>query len=270
MGRSAKNDMKYALLLKDDISLLTWLFVSSAPDAETATDAIGLWVSIFRSMDWIVSGQGSHFTATVMHLIADDYCIPQHFTTAYCPWANCTIERLCKEVLRTAKSLLSEWKLPPTHWPSVSNCIQLVINNSPLELLGRGQNSATWRTPLRVFTETQPRPVMIRLVPLTHLSEHEAMYSAIAREVAKLASLHTALNEMHQAVAAGNKKRRTRAQKTHNVLTRVVPVNFTIGDYVMIRSTRGRQHKRTSRWISPMRIIATRSHLVYEVENLGN
>lgn len=268
MGPSTKDELKYILILKDDLTSFTWLFASSSPDAETATNAIARWISTFGSMDWLVSDQGSHFTANVTKQLANEAHVRQHFTTAYCPWANGTIERLCKEVLRTARALLSEWRMPPTQWPSIVNCMQLIINQSPLERLGQDHGASTWRTPLQVFTGREPRLMLVRPEPISELSRHEPMEVAKAREVAKLQLLHTAMNDMHRTVAVGNEKRRTQAQRRHNALTRVTPVNFAIGDYVMVRSTRGRQHKLSSRWVGPMRIVEARSDLVYEVENL--
>jgi hypothetical protein len=36
-----------------------------------------------------------------------------HFTTAYTPWANGTVERVGREVLRATRALLSEYRTAP-------------------------------------------------------------------------------------------------------------------------------------------------------------
>lgn len=73
---------------------------------------------------------------------------------------------------------------------------------------------------------------------------------------------------MHREAAEGNVRQRTHAQKVHDALTKVTHVNFLIGDFVMVCSTRGCPHNLASKLIGPIRIIAARSELAYEVEIL--
>lgn len=40
--------------------------------------------------------------------IAAEAPIRQHFTTAYCPWENVTVERFSRKILRIGKALLSD------------------------------------------------------------------------------------------------------------------------------------------------------------------
>lgn len=49
-----------------------------------------------------------HFTASITQNLVKDRGENRHFTTAYCPWANCTAERLRKEVIRAVKACSSE------------------------------------------------------------------------------------------------------------------------------------------------------------------
>jgi hypothetical protein len=78
-----------------------------------------------------VSDQGSHSknrtVAAVRRALRSQY----HFSTAYSPWTNCTVERACKEVLRAARALLSEFRLRPIQWPAVTQIIQAILNSSP-------------------------------------------------------------------------------------------------------------------------------------------
>lgn len=267
MGPS-ENNFKYVLLMKDDLSSFVQIFPAETPDAETAACSIAKWISTFGGMDWLVSDRGSHFTASLVAHLTEQARVRHHFTTAYCPWANGTVERLCKETIRTAKALLSEWKLSPTKWPTVLNSIQLIVNQSPLEKLGRNGNSPTWRTPLEVFTGRKPQPMLNQLTPTHELAKHTPIEAARAREISKLPDLQIALQEMHRAVAEGNEKRRTQAQRSHNAKTRVTPVNFDVGDFVLIRSKKAKTHKLTSGWSGPMRILRALSDLVFVVESL--
>lgn len=73
---------------------------------EGAVDAIATWIATFRVMDWFVSDQGLHFKNDLFRLLASELKISHHFTTGYSPWANGTIELVCREVMRACKALL--------------------------------------------------------------------------------------------------------------------------------------------------------------------
>lgn len=204
-----------------------------------------------------------------MQQLTEEARVKHHFTTAYCPWANGTIERLCKEVIRASRALLSEWQMPPTQWPHILNCVQCVLNQSPLERLGKDPDSSSWPSPLQVFTGRKPDRLLLRPEVTSPVATHQPIDAARAREVARLPQLQAALDDMHRDVARGNERRRSQAQIRQNARTRVTPVNFAIGDYVMTRAARGKRHKLTSNWLGPMRVVATRSDLVFDVENLS-
>jgi hypothetical protein len=68
-----------------------------------------------------------------------------NFTTAYSPWANGTVEAVCKQAIRAARAMLSEMRLAPQEWPCVLPAIQAVLNNSP-------SSHRAGQTPLTDFT----------------------------------------------------------------------------------------------------------------------
>lgn len=53
-----------------------------------------------------------------------------HFCTSYCPWTNGTMQRMCKEAIRAARSLLLEWRLNGNERLSVFHYIQSVIGQT--------------------------------------------------------------------------------------------------------------------------------------------
>lgn len=86
--------------------------------------------------------------------------IRHHFTTAYCPWANGTIERLCKKTLRNVHALLSERKMPTTGWPSIVDTLQKAIYQSPLQRLGKNKDGRV-RSAMELFTELNPSSLLL-------------------------------------------------------------------------------------------------------------
>jgi hypothetical protein len=89
------------------------------------------WFAAFGVAQQWVSDQGSHFKNTVMADIQKQLGTNHHFTTAYSPWANGTVEAVCKQTIRAARAMLSSGThLAPQEWPCVLPAIQAVLNNS--------------------------------------------------------------------------------------------------------------------------------------------
>lgn len=102
-------------------------------DSDEAITVLSKWIAVFCFMNWLLSDQGPHSSASLMENLTSMAHIKHHFTTAYCPWATRTIERLCKEVLRAVRALLLELKLSPLQWPAMVKCIQCILNQFPVE-----------------------------------------------------------------------------------------------------------------------------------------
>lgn len=220
-------------------------------------------------MRWLLTDQGSHFKTTLMKNLTDEMQIRHHFTIAYCPWSNGTVERLCKEILRIARALLSEWKLAVGRWPAVIDAIQRVVNHSPVERLGRSANG-NMRCPMEVFSGLKPPSLIVRPLPMRTYRDMETLNAARCQSILNINDVHQALEVMHKEVFKRNQTRRTRAQLIHNAKTNVLPLNIDIGDYVMVRVSVKGNHKLQSKWKGPMRVIEARSDLVFVLEDIND
>lgn len=129
--------------------------------------------------------------------------IKHHFTAAYCPWSNGTVERVCKEVIRIARSLLSEWKLSAGQWPAILDKIQRVINHSPVERLGKDKNGNT-RCPVEVFLGIKPSQFVALPKPLRKYKDFKSTSEERCRQIIIIEKIHTALEEMHRGISHGN------------------------------------------------------------------
>jgi transposase InsO family protein len=110
MGPSTA-EYSYLLILKDDRSGYLWLVPAKAADAETTVESLASWFTTFGVVETWVSDQGSHFKNKLVDGVRCALRTRHHFTTAHSPWANGTVERACREVLRAVRALLSESKL---------------------------------------------------------------------------------------------------------------------------------------------------------------
>lgn len=202
MGKEAFGNLKYILLIKDDLSSFVWLWPTHSATGDAAVDAITTWISTFGAMEWIVSDQGPHFNCELFKGVTSDLKVNHHFTTAYSPWANGTVERVCKEVLRACQALLLEFKLSPKEWPSVTECIQSILNQSPLKRLGLRDKSdpQVYRSPLEVFTSHLPSRPLLRALPIEKYQTLPSLSIIRAQQVADIDAVQHSLEEMHRDV----------------------------------------------------------------------
>lgn len=263
MGLAEGSELQYVLVIKDDLSSYSWSLPYPTADSEAAVVGLSKWIAAFVKMVSIVTDGGSHFTASLMEVLTQDAGINHHLTTAYCPWANGTVERLCKEVLRATRALVSEWRLAPGKWTSVIECIQTVLNQSPVERLGRhSSKDDIWLLPLEVFTGMKPIRFKVRPTPLLDAESIAHLEDEYAKGLPDVNRLHVALAEIHEEVSANN------SWNMHKLQTKVFSWSFHVGEYVMIRSTTRRKHKLCSVWTRPHRIVNTKSESVFMVEDL--
>jgi hypothetical protein len=259
MGPSAAG-YKYLLIIKDDLSGYLWLVPSIAADTAATVDALSTWFAAFGIAAVWVSDQGSHFKNQVMESLRKSLRTQHHFTTAYTPWANGTVERACREVLRAARALLSEFRLPPDQWPDVARIIQSSLNNSPSPQRG---NIA----PITAFTGRNPdSPLLSLLSVLT--GQSLSLDAARALQLLKIQELRAAVDEIHKTARESADSNRA-AARAHHARPHVQHANFELGDFVLVakRAFRGGE-KLSLRWHGPHRIVSTRSEYVYDVEDL--
>lgn len=80
---------------------------SRSATAEEAAKELSRWIRVFTPMIISVSDQGSHFKKKVMEYLAENYGVLHKFVVAYESCANGTVERLCRDVLRASRALIS-------------------------------------------------------------------------------------------------------------------------------------------------------------------
>lgn len=119
MGESVGQKF-YILILRDDLSPFAWLWPFATATSDLAAEAVSTRIATFGMMDWQVSDQGSHFKSELMTAVAEELNVRHHFTTAYSPWANGSVERVCREVLWACMAVLHEFRLSPKDWPAVT------------------------------------------------------------------------------------------------------------------------------------------------------
>jgi hypothetical protein len=216
-------------------------------------------IYVFRVAQQWVSDQGSHFKNTVMADIQKQLGTNHHFTTAYSPWANGTVEAVCKQTVRAARALLSEIHLAPQEWPCVLPAIQAVLNNST-------SSHRAGQTPLTALTghaRDTPRSLNI-LHPITN---HSLSFIK-AQQLAESTKLTQQVEKLHKEVT--DKAQRRKQMVAHNANTHLVQPNFSPGDYVLRAEPKRVQHKLTLIWKCPYQVDKVFDNHTLRVNSLIN
>lgn len=164
---------------------------------------------------------------------------------AYFPWSNGTVEHVCHEVLRSCKALLSEWRLSPLDWPAVTECMQSVLNETPLKSPGTRNKTqpGVYRTPLEVFTGHMPRRPLLRALPARTFPDPVLKEAIQARQILNVEKRQATMSDMHRKVSERRLDARLEQIQKHNEKIKVKKATFVVGGFVLVRYTKPRRHK---------------------------
>lgn len=197
MGKSTTSE-EYVLVIKDDASKFVWLISCHTADGKATYTHLLDWFANFGVFRTWVSDQGTHFKNKVIEALQHALGAHHHFTTARCPWANGTVEVVMREVLRSYRALLLEWRLQPSDWPRIIKIVQMLLNHSPSPSLG-GAAPITAMTGLKAMSpmDTFTVPGEIKVTTLTDIR---------AKQQTNFDNLQRALDNMHRQMKAANER----------------------------------------------------------------
>jgi Integrase core domain len=235
MGPSV-DDAKYVLIVKDDYSNYVWLKQCKNADADSAAAVLIEWLAAFAVAQQWVSDQGSHFKNAVMADIQNRLGTNHHFTTAYSPWANGTVEAVCKQTIRAARAMLSDMHLAPPERPCVLHAIQAVLNNSP-------SSRRAGQTPFTDFNG-HARDIPLSLTILYPISNRSLTFIE-AQQLAESTKLTQQFEQLYKEVT-GKASRQCRQQmETHNANIHLIQSSFSRDGYVLRAELKRVQHELT-------------------------
>ena len=186
------------------------------------------WFASFGTVHTWVSDKGTHFVNDTISEIAHLTKTHHHFTLAYCPWTNGTVEVVCRELLRATRAILHEFQLPATMWRTTISMVQGALNNCKLKSLNN-------KCPLELFTgHRQYSPVTAIATKVKGATVVHSLSDTRLDGIMKTLSMHDKLEDMHRDIEKSTSRRRKNAIEAHNRRTNIRPVNFTTGDYVLL------------------------------------
>ena len=283
IGKPAKDsdhEYQYVLVLKDEYSGFVDLVPCKSPNSTEAADAISWWIAHSTKPEWLISDNGTHFKCKILEQLAKYFDCKHHFTLAYCPWSNGTVERVNRDVKALIKIIGRECKSPVAReWPHILPAVMSTLNNTPSERLDG-------LSPKEVFMGL-PRYNPFTVLYSPHVSEvlNLPLDNKVIRK--QFDELRKHLDEIHRRVDISKEKRQKANQKAsikHNVRLqraselgkRVADLTIddllpklAIGELVMMAVPKTtKQHKLVGVWRGPYRVINTVTDYIYEVEHL--
>ncbi|KAF0731194.1 hypothetical protein Ae201684_011457 [Aphanomyces euteiches] len=236
---TATNGWQKILVIKDDMSGFVRLWPSETSDATATANGLLDWFTTFGYVHTWVSDSGSHFKNEVIDKLRKAAGAHHHFATAYCPWANGTVEVVNRLILRVVKTLTSELKLRSTDWHLVLALVQGALNHMPSDRL----NGVA---PVTAFTG---------LPATTPLS---AFVNPITKEVTDIdcmEELQEAMNQLHRDLASTSAKKRRQARERQAKKKAVQLQTFSVGDFVLVAHVTRHANKLTLHWRGPSKIV---------------
>jgi hypothetical protein len=252
------------LVIKDDFTGFCELVPSDSASALVTANAISQWIARFGCPKFLVSDQGSHFVNQLITELTDLRKVKIHFTVAYSPQSNGTVEKLNSTVVVLFRALVSEFRLDVSQWPSLLNVVQYVINQTPSARLGG-------RAPITVLTGLAAQSPLDLVV-----GKDESFISITSDQLKEETNLAIddaliALDEMHKDVVKSKEHHQAVNSRSTNKNRGGKPINFIPGDFVLAaQHAHSRQSKVHGKWSGPHVVELAISPWVYRVRNMVN
>ena len=232
MGPSSTGE-KYIVVIKDDLSTFICLVPKTNATSDLAARALRSWIRTFTGMSTWVTDQGTHFKNEVMNLLANDYHLTHHFTTAYSPYSNGTVEDVNRNFMAACLALTTEAKFGPQDWPEFVPVLESIINEAPTARLGKRSDGVS-RSPLEFMTGLKPHRSILRGDTGIHGYKSLTLNRVRAEQSLNIEKLQKDLDLMHKAVTDLMSRNRPRQINEQNKRTNNIVPNFSIGDYVLV------------------------------------
>ena len=264
----SEHEFKYLLVLKDSYSHFVDMIPCRTCSHVEVVNALLNWESTFRNIEVLVTDRGSHFKNLMMEEWAKHKRgMPDkgkhHFTFAYCPWANGSVERVNRTILDLFKVLRAEALINVDEWIYLKNHVKSVLNKTP-------STSLNGYSPLQVFTGMEHfGPLDI----IFHESEDiiQQLPPTSEEVMKKFMKLREHLEEIHKDLDVWRDKQSAKKSDRRKADHRKYGVDFDVGDFVMLAvPNRQNHHKIVAKWRGPYKVTRACSDYIYEVTNLSN
>eukprot|EP00924_Labyrinthula_sp_SR-Ha-C_P001902 augustus_masked-scaffold_30-processed-gene-2.69-mRNA-1 protein AED:0.48 eAED:0.48 QI:0/-1/0/1/-1/1/1/0/1817 len=261
------NTVGYILVVLDGCTRKTQLTFSENASSEAVVDALLKWRGDFGFNPYflLVTDNASHFANDLMEKLTRTISFEQSFSIAYAPWTNGAIETTNSIILKHMRSLISQYSLHETQWPSLIPLLNHIINNKPSDRRGGYTSNELFlfyrlETPLYL---QDPKHFSLKIEKQLKEPKDPSKLMLEADNIMKILDerCRKAYELTRIARLAENKR------KSKNI-SRVI--QFSPGDYVLVseKGTMAAQEKTRITWHGPYQVTEIVSRDIYKVESL--
>jgi hypothetical protein len=219
------------------------------------------WFKRYGPVHLWVTDQGAHFKNRAVSGVQKVWGAEHHFVTAYCPWANGSVEVVNRVLLKVLKSMLSERKLKPVEWTKVIAWVQSSLNFSPSSRLGACAAITAF------LGLSAPSPVKTPFVEYVAGDLPTVDNVSWSKEVLKnIRLLQESMDLMHKEVVQKTKRKNERERQRQ--LGKSSLPNLDVGDFVLVGRAVEVPNKLALQWRGPCRVVRAVSKWVFEVQDL--
>nr|CCA21015.1 AlNc14C109G6335 [Albugo laibachii Nc14] len=253
----------YVVVLKDGVSRFCEFISTTVANTMFTVNSLLDWFKRYGVVLLWVSDQGSHYKNEVMKKLRKLLGLQHHFVTAYCPWANGSVEVLNRKLLKAMRSLLSEKRQPIGQWPRFFSLCQSSINHLPSSRIGGV-------APLTAFTALPPRDhISVIYQPaglpgLSSFTEHDIN----EQQKIHMKNLQQTIDALHKQVSKTAKKKNEAARRRHEQKHGVHTVNIEFGDFDLSGDVTQRDSNVILHWKGPYRVVVTINGWTYDIQEL--
>ena len=264
----------YLLVICDDLSRKVELIPTDRATMEVVVDSLLWWRSRYGFVDQMIlmTDNGSHFAGRLVRELSENLVFAHRFSVAYSPWTNGSAESVNVIILKTLKSLISQYKVRNQDWTSLVPLIQCHLNHR--------RSAATGLTPNETFMGVRDTPVLIAPKAECRCSSEQypivlkgrLLYPNDPDKVKELA--HTIGNELRNVwERTYNVKEKIRMDHLRRMEKRLRPaiLQYQPGEFVLVSTKGVAKHRAKTKltWIGPFMISEIVGHNVYKVVNPG-
>ena len=262
------NKYGYILTLVDSLSRKTWLKYCQRATADNVVDIIKEWRAAFGLRDQfvLVTDNAAHFSNRILQKLEKQLNFAHRFSVSYSPWTNGAAERINSDILKTMKSLMSEYQLHESEWPQLISNVTFALNNKPLPTRGNlTADQIFLKDPPRKAPLYEPKHYPILNRRTGQLELPNSYLQPFTEEMRK--EIDDRINKVYKFVEMSRNRNNQTVNKNRE------RIQFTIGDWVLVSKTgtpRANQSKLKKDWGGPMRVEDTISDNVYLVKDLDD
>lgn len=187
--------------------------------------------------------------------------IQKHVMTAYSPWGTEIIDFVWKEVLCASEAMIATWRLSSVIVTRLFPAYDKFINHSHLWRLGCNADR-TRCMPLEYSTGLRSATIISCQVRLLKYERYTAFPESKVRPIFSLELVQEEIEHVHKDMSDFQKQSSRKARQPYNAESSIIPIFFSIVNYIIPRKKGRRSHKIHSKWQG---LICTLNKAIYAV-----